>query len=135
VTLSIFFLVEFVVLVVFSYHVPKKSKENVVNQTYISLNDTESHIMSTNFTGPPNFHNCSMGLPLGNNVRIHVCWYKNEVVVDVRKFIGNKPLRLGIGLKKENWYELVHRMKNISNFVLEIDFNHTIFDYTTWFIY
>jgi hypothetical protein len=42
------------------------------------------------------------------------------------KFNENRPQLLGIGLKKKNWYDIVHEMRNITNLVRDIEFNHTV---------
>ena len=83
--------------------------------------------MLTNLSALPSYENCSRGPFLGNEIFVHVCWYKNEVIVDIRRFNLDKPDILGIGLKKDNWYKLEDRTKNITKLVRDIDFNHTIF--------
>jgi hypothetical protein len=95
------------------------------------VNDTALDIW-TNRTVLPSFQNCSRGIYLGNEIFVHVCWYQKEVVVDIRKFDENIPQLLGIGLKKKNWYDIVHEMRNITNLVRDIEFNHTIFGYNDW---
>jgi hypothetical protein len=52
--------------------------------------------------------------------------------VDIRKFNENRPQLLGIGVKMNNWYDIVHEMRNITNLVHDIEFNHTILGYNDW---
>jgi hypothetical protein len=92
------------------------------------VNDTTSDIL----TLLPAFLNCSCGILLGNDIYVHLCWYQRAVVVDIRKFNEKHPQLLGIGLKKENWYEVVQKMRNISNLGRDTDFNHTVLGYSDW---
>jgi hypothetical protein len=52
--------------------------------------------------------------------------------VDIRKFNEKRPQLLRIGLKKENWYEVVQKMRNITNLVRDTDLNNTVFGYRDW---
>ena len=76
--------------------------------------------------------NCSNGFDLGNELFVHVCLYEGEVIIDLRKFIDSRPLRIGIGLQKENWYALVDKQLSISKLVKDVDYNYSLFGYKTW---
>lgn len=75
---------------------------------------------------------CSQGIPLTRDVWVHVCLYKGEVVVDIRHFINDRPQIKGVGLKKEQWYELIKHQNTIRHLVRDTDFNYTIFSFMDW---
>lgn len=128
ITLAIFFLIEFLLFVVFSSYI---SRKNQAVHDCLQVNDTSVNVL-TNLSALPSYENCSRGPFLGNEIFVHVCWYKNEVIVDIRRFNLDKPDILGIGLKKDNWYKLEDRTRNITKLVRDIEFNHTIFGYSDW---
>jgi len=126
ITLGVLLLATLATLIAFSTYVYHETQNNCESDC-IQINETTKLKKSKHV-----FKNCSNGYALGDDYFVHVCLYKGEVIVDIRKFIGNRPLRIGIGLKKELWYCLVDKQSQISNIVRDMDYNYTLFAYDSW---
>ena len=126
ITLLVSLIATLTTLVVFSTHVYRNSLKNCESDC-IHVNETvemkqDKHV----------FENCSTSYDLGNEHFVHICLYGGEVIIDIRRFIGKRPLRIGIGLKKEHWYCLIDKHRQISNTVRDLDYNYTLFSYDPW---
>lgn len=76
--------------------------------------------------------NCSQSLYLNNDMYVHVCWYGEEVLIDIRQFVNDKASIKGIGLKKSQWTKLIQQTKTVNKYILELEFEKKIFAFNAW---
>ena len=102
-----------------------------VNYTTSATNPNIQTPLLVNYTTSAN---CSHGLSLGSYMFVHICWYNNEALIDIRQFIGRRPTIKGIGLRKQQWNKLLLLNTTINKYIQEKEFIHRIFKYSDWYV-
>jgi hypothetical protein len=62
---------------------------------------------------------------LGEGVYLSVCFYKGNIIIDIRKFTGSskvglKPTLVGIGLNKAQWNDLTAYVSLINEYINDL---------------